>query len=280
MSVPEIKCIVGVHGAPRSGTSWLGQLFNSSEHVAYRYQPMFSHAFKNRLNFTSTESDISNFFSDLLSTEDDFVLQRGSSSLSGYEIAFPKKDFTHLVYKEVRYHQLIAHLLRLEPTYCAIGLIRNPCAVLHSWTKAPREYDPTWHLVDEWRRAPRKNEGHPENWYGFERWKELALLFHRLKEQYPNRFHIIRYENLVAAPQRTLRMLYDVSGLPWTTQTREFLLRTRTRNDGSPYGVFRESLGGEDPWRGSLDKNIVAAIESELSDGALNEYLQPSLLKS
>jgi hypothetical protein len=72
--------IVGIHGAPRSGTSWLGQLFNSSEHVAYRYQPFFSYAFKERLSVRSGALEIQRFFDDLRNTEDDFVLQMHRSS--------------------------------------------------------------------------------------------------------------------------------------------------------------------------------------------------------
>ena len=123
MSTPGIHRIIGVHGAPRSGKSWLGQLFNSSEHVAYRYQPLFSYAFKDRLDTRSSASEISSFFSDLLHTEDDFVLQRGSSSVAGYERTFPKEAITHIVYKAVRYHHLITQVLANEPTYMTIRLM-------------------------------------------------------------------------------------------------------------------------------------------------------------
>lgn len=279
MSIPGIHRIIAVHGAPRSGTSWLGQLFNSSEHVAYRYQPMFSHAFKNRLNVSSSASDVSSFFSDLLSTEDDFVLQRGRSSLAGYELTFHKEDITHLAYKEVRYHELIPHILALEPTYAVIGLIRNPCAVIHSWTNAPREYDRAWNLAEEWRDAHQKNGNHPENWYGFKRWKELALLFHSLRERYPDRFHIIRYEDLSAEPECTVRRLYELNGIPWTFQTRDFLQQTRSRSDREAYGVFRNAVTCREDWRGRLDDGIATAIHDELKGGPLSRYLLPPVMQ-
>src|SRR5690348_1500678 len=128
-------------------------MFNSNEHVAYRYQPMFSYAFKGRLNEESTASDISSFFVDLLCSDDDFVLQSGQSSLAEYELSFPKALITHLVYKEVRYHHLLEHLLKLEPRLVVVGLIRNPCAVLHSWMHAPREFSPDWNMREEWQSA-------------------------------------------------------------------------------------------------------------------------------
>ena len=37
---------LALFGCPRSGTSWLGQIFNSAPDVAYRYQPLFSYEFK------------------------------------------------------------------------------------------------------------------------------------------------------------------------------------------------------------------------------------------
>lgn len=274
MTIPGIHRIIGVHGAPRSGTSWFGQLFNANEHVAYRYQPFFSHAFNGRLDVHAGPSGISAFFSDLLRTEDDFVLQRGASSLAGYELSFRKEAITHLVYKEVRYHHLIEHLLAMESTYMAIGLIRDPCAVIHSWAHAPREYDHAWCLADEWRHAARKNLDREESWYGFERWKELALLFHRLQERYPDRFHIIRYEDLVAAPELVLRRLCDLIDLPWTGQTVRFLRESQARDDGAAYGVFRKSHAAMESWRGKLDEGIVATIHGELEGGPLSRYLQ------
>ena len=41
----EEKHIVGVHGVPRSGTSWLGQILNASKKVNFKFQPLFSYAF-------------------------------------------------------------------------------------------------------------------------------------------------------------------------------------------------------------------------------------------
>ena len=60
------KNIIAIHGAPRSGTSWLGQLFNSSPQVAYRYQPFFSYAFRGRIDTGSDVASLRGFFADLL----------------------------------------------------------------------------------------------------------------------------------------------------------------------------------------------------------------------
>ena len=43
-------------GVARSGTSWLGQIFDSSPEVRYSFQPLFSYEFKNRVNENVTTS--------------------------------------------------------------------------------------------------------------------------------------------------------------------------------------------------------------------------------
>jgi len=265
--------VVAIHGAPRSGTSWLGQLFNSSEHVAYRYQPIFSYAFKDRLTSSSNETQIEYFFDDLLQTEDDFVLQRGDASLPGYTLDFPKTNVTHLVYKEVRYHQLIGNLLDCFPRLRLVALIRDPRAVISSWLRAPREFEPSWRAIDEWRYAPGKNGGHPENWYGFERWKELAHLFLDLRKRHPSRVYIVRYEALAAAPIETLSRLFDLCGLPITSQVRNFVCETTKRDDNHPYGVFRSRTASGVPPRPLLDSRIVQAIQADLKGTVLQQYM-------
>ena len=67
---------VAIFGVPRSGTSWLGQIMNSSPNVAYRYQPLFSYAFKDYLDEQSSAEDIQHFHEELLTTEDEFVTQK------------------------------------------------------------------------------------------------------------------------------------------------------------------------------------------------------------
>jgi hypothetical protein len=265
--------VIGIHGAPRSGTSWLGQLFNSSEHVAYRYQPLFSYAFKGRLTATSSADQINGFFADLLTTDDEFVLQQGAASLSGYSLTFRKSDITHLVYKEVRYHDIVENLLEHSSRAHVVGIIRNPCAVILSWFNAPKEFDPAWNRFDEWREASKKNLGRPENWYGFQRWKELGSLFERLRSRFPRRFTIVRYEDLVAAPRKTLTALFETCGLPMSPQVLDFTKSSCERDDGLPYGVFRAGKGNDLKWVNELDRRIIEAIRADLRGTALEKYI-------
>lgn len=231
--------IIAIHGVPRSGTSWLGQLFNSNPHVAYRYQPFFSYAFRDRIDMHSNIAALREFFRDLLESDDAFLLQTGVARLSAATPRFEKLGISHLVYKEVRFHHLLPHLLATVPGLKGIGIVRDPRAVLASWIRAPREFDPTWSLADEWRHAKRKNAGLEENWYGYERWKQLAGCFMHLETQYSERFRLIRYEDLARNPAGTMRALFDFCGLAYERQSRRFVVESTSRDDGDSYGVFR-----------------------------------------
>ncbi len=268
---PARPQVVAIHGAPRSGTSWLGQLFNSSPRVAYRYQPLFSYAFRGRIDEHSDAASVRRFFADLAASDDTFVLQRGDGRLAAEEMLFPKQSPTHLVYKEVRFHQVLPRLLELDSALRGIGLVRDPRAVLASWLAAPREFDPGWRVDDEWRHAGRKNAGKAENWYGFERWKELAGLFLALESRFAGRFRILRYEDLARDPAATVRDLFGFCGLEFGAQTQAFVAASTTRDDGDPYGVVRSHRGAS-PGQG-LPGEIAAAIEKELARSPLRRFL-------
>ena len=53
---------IALHSVPRSGSTWLGEILNSSENVKYCFQPLFSYKFKNFLDERSSKDDINNFF--------------------------------------------------------------------------------------------------------------------------------------------------------------------------------------------------------------------------
>lgn len=268
----SIRRVVAVHGAPRSGTTWLGELFNSSPVVAYRYQPLFSHAFRGRVDSSSDAQSLASFFADLAATDDEFVLQAGSGRLAATAApGFGKTSPTHLVYKEVRFHDLLPHFLATVPGLVGVGIVRDPRAVLASWKNAPREYDPGWSFTREWRHAPAKNAGLPENWYGFERWRELATLFLELAARYSDRFRVVRYEDLVADPMLQMGDLLSFCGLEMQAQTLRFIEDSTSRDDHDPYGVFKLKTPARQPAR--LDQRISAQIVRAVAGTALARFL-------
>lgn len=244
---------IAIFGVPRSGTSWLGQLFNSSERVAYRYQPLFSYAFKGRLNENSTLDEINAFHLDLIASKDEFVLQ--SKNISGKSAPqFSKQIPTHLIWKEVRYLHIIENLIRNSDTK-VIGIIRHPCAVLNSWHKAPKEFNPDWNFREQWKTGDLKNLNRKEEFYGFDKWSEAVIEFTRLQNIYPKQFFIVKYEELVQDTSNVLVSLFEFIGLEFTPQVQDFIHESTANDDGDPYGVHRIKSDLQS-WKLELDAEI------------------------
>lgn len=230
--------VIGLHGAPRSGTTWIGQIFNSAPEVAFRFQPFFAHAFRARVDAATSAGDLDQILRDIAVTEDDFILQRGRPNLDG-DLAFAKSRASVTVYKEARYHHLLPTLMEI-PRFRGVGIIRDPLEALSSWRNAPREFDPTWDFGTEWREARLKNAGRIEEFFGYEGWKRAALIFQDLAAKHPDRFRILRYGDLTADPVGVVGALFGFLGVAMTEQTVTFLRRSTSRDDGDTYGVFRD----------------------------------------
>jgi hypothetical protein len=265
---------IAIHSAPRSGSSWLGQIFNSSPAVAYRYQPLFSYTHKGKLTANSSSSEIDSFFEDILNTNDSFVLQRPDGKIHVDKLQFQKDKITHLVYKEVRYHYILSNLLEKYPDIKVIGLVRNPLAVLHSWQNAPSEFDPAWNFQQEWKNAELKNKSLPENYYGFECWKKLTLEFTHLEKSYPNNFRIVFYSDLLSDPEKEIRHLFDWCELPINAQTLGFIKSSRSETQrNNSYSIYNNRLS-DNEWVSQLDKEIIKCVEDELTGLNLQHFMR------
>jgi hypothetical protein len=73
------ESIVTIAGVARSGTTWLGEILNSSPHVAYRFQPLFSYAFKDRVGVNSTREEYEAFLRELRRATTFFLLNLKSA---------------------------------------------------------------------------------------------------------------------------------------------------------------------------------------------------------
>ncbi len=264
---------LAIHGAPRSGTTWLGEILNSNEHVIYKYQPLFSYAFKSYLDENAPAERIDTFFRALATTADPFLDQQVQRERGDLPL-FAKTVPTHIAYKEVRYHHILPNLLQQDPSLRLIALVRNPLAVLASWQAAPREFrhDLGWVFADEWRTAPSKNAGRPEEFYGFDRWKASAWLFQSLAARYPERVQVVAYSALLADPEAVTRKLCVFAGLAYTGQMQQFLQSSRGETRADAYSVYRERQR-DDGWKTTLDDSIVAAIQADLAGSDLAGYL-------
>jgi hypothetical protein len=266
--------VLSIHGAPRSGTSWLGKIFGAHSNVAYRFQPLFSYKFKDRITLDSDAHDVRTFLKELYEVMDDpFILGNWLKNIEPDHSETPKKEFpSFMVMKEVRYHHLIELLLESVKDLQVIGIVRNPCAVINSWVHAPREFMQEWDPLTEWRFAPSKNQGRIEEYYGFEKWKELALLFLDIQKRYRERFFFIQYEQLVEDPINIIEHAFSFFGLDMEVQVMDFIKASQSYHVNDPYAVFK-SPAVKDKWQQELDPRISEAIIKELQGTLLERFL-------
>ncbi|HMP79807.1 MAG TPA: sulfotransferase [Pirellulaceae bacterium] len=255
---------VAIHSVPRSGSSWLGQIFNSSPQVIYKYQPLFSYAFKNALSPQSTRAEIIAFFESIATRKDDFLDQTEAVQRGIYPQFEKRQPGSHVVYKEVRYHHILENLLAQDEELKIIGLVRHPLAVLASWKMAPKEFKPEWDFSAEWRSAPSKNQGRPEEFFGFDKWLEVYRLFDRLSQQFSHRFRLLFYADLLRDTAAVVRQLFDWCGLEWEGQTERFLAVSRGEDRRDTYSVYNTKQH-DDAWQHVLPQMVIHEVRTQLS---------------
>lgn len=266
------KSIISIHGVPRSGTTWLGQILNSSLDTRYKYQPLFSYAFKDAINVRSSKEQIEKFYADLYDAKDDF-LDQVLQMEKGLCPKFRKNESPNtLVTKMVRYHYMIPKLLDELDTIKVVVIIRNPLEVLYSWKAAPKEFLPGLDFDFEWRYAPNRNLFKPEEYFGFEKWKEFIILSLWAKEKYPENVMVIKYKDLISDTENLTRSLFDFCGLDVDDQTVEFLNTSRSRTDDDPYSVYRKEIDLT-KWKGNLPADVVDTIYRETSGTVFEQFL-------
>lgn len=262
---------IAFFGVPRSGTSWLSTIFNSHPDVAMRFQPLFSYGHKGKLTDRSSAEEIYSFFDEIFQSRDPFVLLQEGPHKSAPR--FEKSGtFSHIVFKETRYLHIIENILRKTPDVKIVGIVRNPLAVLASWVKAPKEFASGDDIMKEWRFAPSKNRNLIEEFYGFEKWKSVALDFLRFSREYPSRFMLVSYGDLNKDPVAMTEEIFRFCDLLVHRQTLDFIKASKSVHNEDPYSVFRAQAGDEN-WHETLPAEIIDAILEELQNSSLKMFL-------
>jgi Sulfotransferase domain len=264
-----------IHSVPRSGSTWLGEIFNSNEKTLYKLQPLFSYAFKDRLNENSSKDEIDLFFKELVLKKDNFLDQTDKKEKGVIPTFNKNKPSNFIIYKEVRYHHILRNLLEKDNELKVIGLVRNPLSVINSWLRAPKEFrkELGWSELEEWRFAAKKNLNKPEEFNGFEKWKEVTLLFEELLIEFPDRFYLVKYNELVTNTVQEVKNLFDFCDLNLTEQTLIFINKSsNTDQSAEAYSVFR-SKQVDDKWKFQLNPIIIFEIQKDLKETKLEKYL-------
>ena len=220
---------IPVFGCPRSGTSWLGQILNSSPVVLYRFQPLFSYEFKDYfIRYGVNEGSVVDFATELLGASSPFVET---------DVRFAKKkEPTHLVWKEVRYHQLIPALVTVKNISALIYIFRDPLHMINSWYCAPKEFLSGWDIRKEFMDAPMKNVDANE-YNGLNKWLESTEL---VLNNLSRKMLVVSYEDLVSSPMGIVIKLFDRLGIAVDRQVKEFVGESTTKACDDPYSVYRD----------------------------------------
>jgi len=232
---------------------------------------LFSYGHKGRLSEHSSANEIRAFFDEILGSQDAFALMK-SDFQKNYPTFEKAATPSHVVFKETRYLHAIENMLVQCGDVSVVGIVRNPLAVMASWVSAPKEFDPGWNLAKEWRGAPSKNQNRPEEFYGFDKWKEIAAAFLQFEAQYPKQFALVRYDELNRSPIAVTRRLFELCGLEVNAQVEEFLRSSKSRHEDDPYSVFR-AQASDDKWHSILPDEVVEHIRREVHGTPLSTFL-------
>lgn len=261
--------IIWLNGMPRSGTSWLSQIFDSHPEVSFKLSPLFSYAFKDYVDENSEKSKWIELFNLVFDSKDEFINQNYRRNSGEYPF-FQKGIMTRLVIKDTRYHNLTDSLLKLFPKIKFIHIVRHPCGTINSWLKAPKEFPQELNELDEWRIAKCRKTGIEEFW-GFNDWIYLTKKYFMLQKEFPNNVKVVFYEDLVKDVLVTTKSMFDFVNLDILDQTKEFINISQDYHNNSEYSVYKNSHVMYQ-WKEELNPIIINEIKKDLKKNKLETY--------
>jgi len=266
------KKIVNIFGMPRSGTSWLSQIFDSSPEVRFRLQPLFSYEFKNYITEQSGKEAWEHVFKGAYLSNSEFMRQTHRRKAGEFPV-FAKKDLypEFLVTKDTRFHNLTVSLIELFDNIKIVAIVRHPCGAIYSWLRAPKEFPRTAVPLYEWKSGACRKTDYGEFW-GFDDWKLVTRLHLRLAKAYPEKFIIQKYEDLVSDPVAETKNVFSFCGIRYTQQTEQFLKECHAKHLDSEYAVFKNQTV-KDSWRIGLNPEIKNSILNEIRGTDLEEFI-------
>lgn len=259
-------------GMPRSGTTWLSQIFESSPDVVVRLSPPYSYDYRHRIGIGSDTDEWRTTLRGVIDTEDKFLTQnwrRETGELP--EFGQDKADAERLAIKDTRFHALYEAGMEALPGARTVYIVRNPGAALWSWRNC-KEFPAGAEFREQWRTgACRKHDGDGEYW-GFTDWLRLTTAYQQRAQAEPDRYLVVRYEDLVTHAMPTVERMFAFCELAVRTETIEFLGASQSSYDPRPYSVFKGRTLRDD-WRHELPEDIYAAIEAETTTAGLGGML-------
>lgn len=264
-------------GMPRSGTSWLSQIVESSPDCVVRLSPNFSYPLKHRLHMASSPEAWRAVLQAARASDDPFMTQdyrRDTGELGRFGDK-PPEGLQVLAVKDTRFHGLYLDAMDKLSDAKLVYIVRHPAACLWSW-RCCKEFPPDTDFRAHWRSGACRKTGLPPTedgeYWGFDDWKALTRRYVTLAAAEPARYHVLHYERLVACAEAEVAALFRFVGLPMTPSTRRFLRDSQSRHDPRPYAVYKDRTVA-DVWRPHFPPEVLRQIEAETRDPLLSPYV-------
>ncbi len=257
-------------GMPRSGTTWLSQIFESSPDFLVRLSPNYSHPLKNQLDLHTSRDDWMSHLAAAAESDDPFMTQNWRRD-TGELTTFASAEATarYLAIKDTRFHDLYQRAMEELDGAKLIYVVRHPAGVINSWWRS-EEFPPDADLGEEWRDGSCRKQGPGEYW-GFSDWCTITERYLDLEEAAPDRYRVFRYEDLVRDRVGIGTGLFAFVGCELQASTSAFLEESKARHDSRTYSVFKDPSVA-DRWRSELPVEISEAIQSDLAGTRLARF--------
>lgn len=265
--------VIWLTGMPRSGTTWISQIFAASPEVRVKFCPLFSYRFKNVMTAESTPEAWAAFFEQVYHATDPYMDQchlRKKNLVPDF--AHPPSASATLLIKSNRQHHLTETILRSMPHIRFFAVVRDPFAAVHSWLSDPEEFPATADPMTQWRTGTCRKTNVGEYW-GFDDWKQVTTMHLQLAQNYPAQFVLRRYEDLKVDPIEQLRELFETFNLSFLPQVRRFIEESISRHEESPHSVFKQRQRAA-KWQQELHPDIIDAIRSEIQGTKLAQFAE------
>jgi hypothetical protein len=298
-------------GAPRSGTSWLGKIFDSHPDVLYRFEPDWFDpdevAANNALIRVNMACWLANrdprasgkrpFFAKSWQTAPARLLRATLiyAEAAATRIGLPSWPAPDLgatarargVVKSVKLRDGLGAFARACPDGRAVLILRHPCGQVASLVRGTRDgrFDlaaPGTDMPFDEARTLAFAARHGIGGDAFQRlsdaakyawsWREFSeIAFDSIAGQ--SNAHVVVYEDLCARPIAEARAILAFAGLPWHSQTETFLTRS-TQHDGPAgyYAVERNSIEAAERWRTEMGPLDQEAVRAVMRGSPLARY--------
>lgn len=201
MGVLQDKTMLFIIGAPRSGTTWLHHILGAHPDVAalqVELRHFNQYIQPQRKAYQTEKENIANGTRNLghpnIMDEAEFNQHLQAFTEDVYQrIAATNENATHIVDKHPGYALAIADIQALIPEAKFIHVLRDGRDVVRSMISAHQ----------------REGFGHGNLWGAAHHWKENVEAAHTFHSQHPGTCYELRYEDLEARPEATLKALLE-----------------------------------------------------------------------